>query len=410
MAGRQPMRILMLIQWCHPEPDFKCMPMARALRARGHEVEVLTGFPNYPGGQVYPGYRIRPWQREFIDGIRVTRVALYPSHDRSALRRAANYLSFALSSALLGPWLVRRPDVVYAYNPMGLPALVFRWFREAPFVYDIQDLWPDSLVASGMMRDRPALTRLLGLFFRGIYRQAAHVVVLSEGFKDRLVARGVPAGKVSVVPNWCDESALAGSVAAAKSAPRDVGDKVTILYAGNIGKPQALHVVLAAARLLRDRCPGVRFALIGSGTERADLEAQAAGLANVEFLARVPPSEIGAVMARADALLVHLRDDPLFRITIPSKIQTYLAMGKPILAGVAGDAAALVERAGGGWCFEPENGGALADAAERFFRLTSAQRDELGRRSQAYYRDHLSLGVAAGKFEKIFLSAARGTS
>lgn len=404
------MRILMLIQWCWPEPDFKCLPMARALRDRGHEVEVLTGFPNYPGGQVYPGYRIRPWQREVVDGIRITRVALYPSHDRSALRRAANYASFALSSAFLGPLLVRRPDIVYAYNPMGLPAIVFRWFREAPFVYDIQDLWPDSLVASGMMRSRPALTHALGLCFRGIYRLAEHLIVLSPGFKERLVTRGVPPEKITVIPNWCDETTLAAGPSAG-TVP-EPGRPVTILYAGNVGKPQALQVVLEAAALLRDRGPALRFVIIGGGTEFEELRARARAekLSNVEFRTRVPPSEIGAVMAQADALLVHLRDDPLFRITIPSKIQTYLAMGKPVIAGVAGDAAGLVTASGGGLVFAPGNGGALARVAEEFCALTPRQRIELGQRSRDYYQAHLSLGVAAARFEKIFLCALRGAA
>ena len=121
---------------------------------RGHEVEVLTGFPNYPGGKLYPGYRVRPWQREIIDGVTVNRVALYPSHDRSAVRRMANYASFALSAAVLGPFLVKKPDVIYVYHPpatVGLPAMVLRALRGCPVVYDVQDLWPDTVVATGMM-------------------------------------------------------------------------------------------------------------------------------------------------------------------------------------------------------------------------------------------------------------------
>ena len=116
----------MLMQWCRPEPDFKCIPMAKALIRRGHNVEILTGFPNYPGGRLYAGYRMRLWQRETIEGVPVIRVPLYPSHDKSSFRRACNYGSFALSAAILGPLLARRPDIVYVYNPMGLPGLVFR--------------------------------------------------------------------------------------------------------------------------------------------------------------------------------------------------------------------------------------------------------------------------------------------
>ena len=148
------MRILILSQFFDPEPIVKGLPFARELSRRGHAVEVLTGFPNYPGGKLYPGYRLRPWQREVLDGIPVHRVALYPSHDGSAVRRTANYASFALSAAVAGPFLVRKPDVVYVYHPpatVGLPALVFRALRGCPVVYDVQDLWPDSVASSRMV-------------------------------------------------------------------------------------------------------------------------------------------------------------------------------------------------------------------------------------------------------------------
>ena len=154
------MRILMLTQWFDPEPAFKGLTFARKLMERGHEVEVLTGFPNYPAGKLYPGYRLRLWQRESVDGISIVRVPLYPSHDRSVVRRAWNYLSFALAATILGPALVGRPDVIYAYHPpgtVGLPALALsRWFS-APVVYDVNDLWPDTDRIDGHARRRACL-------------------------------------------------------------------------------------------------------------------------------------------------------------------------------------------------------------------------------------------------------------
>ena len=146
------MKILILSQWFDPEPDFKGLLFARELVARGHEVEVLTGFPNYPGGKIYPGYRIRPWARERLDGIDVLRVALYPSHNNSGLHRIFNYVSFFISAAVFGTALIRKPDVMYVYHPpitVGFAATVIGFLRRAPFVYDIQDLWPDTVAASG---------------------------------------------------------------------------------------------------------------------------------------------------------------------------------------------------------------------------------------------------------------------
>ena len=154
------MKILILTQWFEPEPTSKGLLFARELVARGHEVEVLTGFPNYPGGKLYPGYRIRPWVREHIDGVSVLRVALYPSHSNSGFQRALNYMSFALSAALIGTALIRQPDVVYVYHPpitVGFAGAVIGFLRKTPFVYDIQDLWPDTVASTGMMSNSTAL-------------------------------------------------------------------------------------------------------------------------------------------------------------------------------------------------------------------------------------------------------------
>jgi glycosyltransferase involved in cell wall biosynthesis len=204
------MRILLITQFFQPEPQIKGLPFARELQRRGHDVEVLTGFPNYPGGRLYPGYRVRALQREVMDGVPVARVPLYPSHDLSRLGRVANYASFALSSALLGAALTRRPDVAYVYHPpatMGLAALAQRALRGVPVVYDVQDLWPDTLRATGMVSGS-AVLGAVGAWCRLVYRAAARVVVLSPGFRERLVARGVPADKIDVIYNWADESAV----------------------------------------------------------------------------------------------------------------------------------------------------------------------------------------------------------
>jgi colanic acid biosynthesis glycosyl transferase WcaI len=187
------MKILILTQWFDPEPTFKGLLFAQELAARGHEVAVLTGFPNYPDGEVYPGYRIRPWVREQIDGISVLRVALCPSHNKSGFRRALNYISFALSAAVIGTTLIRKPDLIYVYHPpitVGLAAVVIGFLRRAPFVCDVQDLWPDTVVASGMLSN-PAALALLGKFCKFVYRRARRITVLSPGFKEQLVRREV---------------------------------------------------------------------------------------------------------------------------------------------------------------------------------------------------------------------------
>lgn len=402
------MRVLLLTQWFDPEPTFKGMLFAQELRRQGHDVEVLTGYPNYPGGAVYDGYRIRPFERTVVDGIPVTRVALYPSHDSSGLKRLLNYGSFA-ATATIASLLGRRPDVAYVYHPPGtiaVPAVALRLLRGVPFVYDIQDLWPDTLASTGMISSPRALG-VAGAFMSAVYRRAAHVVVLSEGFKRRLRERGVPDDKVTVIPNWTHEQDIVAPDPDIARRELGIDDTFNVVFAGTMGKAQALETVLDAASMLRGRA--VRFVLIGGGVEVERLRERAAQvqLDNVQFLPRRPASEVGEVLAAADALLVHLKDDPLFAITIPSKTQAYLLVGKPILMGVPGDAAQLVEEAGAGLTFAPESPEALADAVLDLMALPSEERTAMASNGRDYYHRELSLAVGSARFATILERAAR---
>lgn len=407
-----PMRILLLTQWFQPEPQFKGLPLAKALVARGHEVEVLTGFPNYPGGRLYPGYRVKPWQREVMDGIQVTRAALYPSHDRSAFRRILNYASFALSSMVLA-LTMRRPDVVYVYCPpmtAAAGAVALKMLRRVPYVIDVQDLWPDTLASTGMVREGLIL-RLVGAWSRFAMRRAAALMVLSPGFKRRLEQRavGVP---IRVIPNWAPPEIVAAADEMVRHSPSDSG-RFNILFAGNMGKAQALETVIDAARILSREAPGIHFTLIGGGVEVDALKDANAAAANtnVTFMPARPAAQMGPVFEAADALLVHLRDDPLFSITIPSKTQAYLAIGKPILMGVRGDAADMVEAARAGIVFEPENPRALADAAKSLAEFSVAVREEMGRAGADYYRAHLTFDCGVESLERLLRDAAgRGSA
>ena len=405
------MRILLITQWFDPEPTFKGLLFAQELRRQGHDVEVLTGFPNYPGGKVYPGYRIQPYQREVIDGIPVLRVPLYPSHDQSGVKRALNYLSFA-AAASIGTLFTRRPDVVYIYHPpatVSLPALVLDALRDVPFVYDIQDLWPDTLAATGMMQSAAVLGGVDRWMTR-VYRKAAHVVVLSDGFRQRLVQRGVPQEKVTVIPNWTDESQITLPETTPERAQElGLADRFNVVFAGTMGKAQALTTVVEAAELLQGTQPDAQFVMIGGGVEVESLKSAAAdrALRNVVFLPRRPPAEIGEILGLADALLVHLKDDPLFEITIPSKTQAYMMVGKPILMGVRGDAARMVEAAGAGLTFEPEQPAALADAVTAMMRLSPEGRTEMGEAGRRYYAEHLSVAQGVRAFVQVFEQVAR---
>jgi lipopolysaccharide/colanic/teichoic acid biosynthesis glycosyltransferase len=401
--GKRRLRILLITQWFDPEPTFKGLLFAKELQRLGHDVRVVTGFPNYPGGKLYEGYRLRIFQRETVDGIPVLRVPLYPSHDGSGSRRILNYLSFAVA-ATVGVLVTKRPDVAYVYHPpasVGVPAIVLKVVKGVPFVYDIQDLWPDTLLATGMVTN-PRVLSLVGRVMNAVYRRAGRIVVLSPGFREALVARSVYRGRIDVIPNWADEQQIDVSRPSSERAIELGFDhRFTVTFAGNIGKGQGLEVILDAAHDLIEK--PIRFLVIGAGLELKNLRksAQERGLHNVEFLPRRPLSQIGELLALSDALLVHLRDDPLFSITIPSKTQAYMMAGRPILMGVRGDAARLVAESGSGLCFDPQRGDQLAAAVEALVEMSESDRAQMGAAGRAYYEERLSLRVGAQRFAAI---------
>lgn len=409
LFGGKRMNILMLTQWFEPEPVFKGLSFAKALTQKGHKVQVLTGFPNYPEGRLYPGYRLKPYAVEQMDGITVIRAPLYPSHDHSVLRRAANYLSFAATAALTGKSLLQSPDVLYAYHPpatVGMAALALKKRFGVPLVYDIQDMWPDSLAATDMLSNATVL-RLINKCCRVVYAAADRIVVLSPGFKKLLIDRGVAPKKIHVIYNWCEEALLAPGPSNLE-LKRELGmaGRFNLLFAGNIGAAQGLDAVLLAAKRLKEEAPEVQFVFVGGGMSVTRLKRRAVdlGLNNVRFLARRPMKEIAAILNLSDILLVHLRKDSLFEITIPSKTQAYLSVGKPILMGVGGDAARLVRQAGAGLTCEPENPDRIADAVTQFYTMPADQRRRMGERGRAFYRREMSLAAGMTRFEALFKS------
>jgi glycosyltransferase involved in cell wall biosynthesis len=304
---------------------------------------------------------------------------------------------------------------VYAYHPpltVGLAAAVMRFWRRIPVVYDIQDMWPDTLRATGMI-ETPWLLNTVGAVCSWVYRRVDRIVVLSPGFKRLLIERGVEPEKIDVVFNWCHEDALRSGGAPAPE-PMTQSRKFRILFAGNMGKAQALDAVLGAARIVAQRSPSIQFVFVGGGVEAARLKAaaEAQALGNTLFLPQVPMEEVGAILSGADVLLVHLRRDPLFAITIPSKTQAYMAVGKPILMAVDGDAADLVTRAGCGVVARSEDAQSIAGAVIYLFHAGDAARAAMGNSARAYYESELSLARGAARFSEIFgqLAAARATA
>lgn len=404
------MRILLLTQWFDPEPAFKGLVFAKALQeAGGHDVEVLTGFPNYPDGKLYPDYRVTWLQRETLNGIPVNRVPLYPSHSSSAVARVLNYASFAISSFAYGAFAAAKADVIYVYHPpvtAALSAALISMVRRVPFVLDINDLWPDSLRASGMLRNKWALA-LAGKVCMWTYGRASRITVGTPGTRDCLIERGVPPERIEVIYNWCDEQALR-LPDVVDGSKFGMEGRFNVVFAGTMGKGQALDAVIRAAKLVQEVDQRVQFVFVGGGIEVNNLKKLAAELhvGNVRFVNRMPPNEVGRVLAAADVLLVHLKNDPLYKITIPSKTQAYMSVGKPILMAVEGDAAQLVASAGAGYSAMPEDEASLADAVVRMARLPAASLAEMGIRGAEFYASNLSLAIGTQRFLDLLHTAA----
>jgi len=405
-------RILLLSEWFDPEPFYKGLGFAAKLMDIGHAVQVLTGFPNYPGGRLYDGYRMRPWMRETMDGVPIVRVPLYPSHDGSGVKRVATYASFAASAALIGGALTERPDVIYAYHPPGTVGLAAAWLSAAkrvPLVYDIQDMWPETLLASGMFGSRIG-AGLVGNAMSMVYRAADRIIVLSPGFKRLLCSRGVPEHKIDVVYNWSpDETAASGPAVARAEEAQASHSGFEVLFAGNMGKAQGLDAVLEAAAIVSRTSTDVRFVFVGAGVEKDRLQARAQqlGLSNTEFRSAVSRDKMGVTLGQSNVLLVHLRDDPLFAATIPSKTQSYLMAGRPIIMAVRGEAARLVEKAKAGVACEPENPNDIAQAIVSLRAQSAEQRATMGECGRRFYWQNLSAEKGVLRIESALRSVLR---
>ena len=391
-------RVLFLTQWFEPEPSQRgLIPLIVALKARGYEIEVATGFPNYPTGRIMPGYRLRPYQREVMEGIVVHRVFLYPSHSRSSLGRSLNYLSFFVSALVFCLARARRFDLVYVYHPpitTPLAAALSGLVTRRPYLLEVQDLWPDSVAATGMA-GTGWMAKILDPVCRFVYRRAGLLFGQSARMTEALVARGVDPVRARTLYNWADEEH------ARASGTFDVGPlgfegRFNFVFGGNLGAVQGLDVVVRAAAKAAETVPEIQFTIIGDGLEREALERLVGelGTSHVRIHPTLPRTEIGDVFAAADVLVLHIVDQPLFEITVPSKTQFYMAMGKPVLAAIKGEARDIVVSAAAGIATEPGNVEALAAAMVEMAQMPRDVLDRMGENARRAYLERFSFATA----------------
>lgn len=399
------MRILLLSQWCYPEPGPRVHELADGLAKRGHRVTLLTGFPTYPKSEFYEGYRLGFYRRDSYGAAEILRVPHFPHGGQSVTKRILNYSSFMLSVAGIGSWLTKPVDCMYVFLPpptTGLAACFMSLTKRAPFLIDVQDIWPESVVASGMIGEGKAV-KAISAVQNFVHSRAKRIAVPSPGYRRNLIAKGVDPDKIEVIPNWADTEVYKPvAYDDAIAVKYGLKGKFNVLFAGNFGVVQALETVIEAAEQLR-AVPDFQFVFAGSGVDEPRLRAlsEKKDLDNVRFLGRFPHAEMAQLYAVADALLVHLKMDPLFEITIPSKTLAYLACAKPLIMAVEGDAADLVESVGAGLTCPSENSAALAAAVQRLHGMSAAKRQAMGDSGREYLLGNCTLDIVAGRYERL---------
>lgn len=410
------MKILILSQHFWPE-TFRINEVAHSLREVGCDVSVLTGQPNYPDGKVFSGYHAWRAQVDSFDGIDVYRVPLVPRGAGGALRLVMNYLSFIVAASVAGPWLLRRKDIdvifVYGTSPIlqAIAAICIAKIKQARVVVWVQDLWPESLAATGFIKNRRTLS-VVGSVVRWIYRRSDLLLVQSTSFVSSVASM---AGRTAVRyhPNPAERSFQSGK--ADESGIR-LEPGFNVLFAGNLGTVQSLDTIVEAAEKLRD-LNDLRFVLVGSGSRGAWLAQEVARrrLMNIKLLGRFPPDAMPGLLDQASVLLVTLARSPILAQTVPSKLQAYLAAGKPIIASLDGEGANVVEEANAGVTCPAEDATELARAVRKLYGTSPENRERMGLSGRRFYEEHYEPDMLAARLVRLLGEAvssrrqARGT-
>jgi len=402
------MKILYVSQYFPPEmgaPAARAAELSRHWARAGHDVTVLTGFPNHPTGVVPPAYRSRFRRlvfREKIDGVNLVRTWLLPFPNRKPYERILNYTSFCLSAASTGLFL-SCPDVVIATSPQLLVALSGYWLarrKRVPFVFEVRDLWPESLLAVGMGRENSPLQRSLSSIAAFLYRRCDHIVVVTPAFEDHLVEHWqVPRKKISVVENGVETQLFSPTADSGLRKELGMEGKFVVSYIGTMGMAQGLETILEAAAQLRETNPEIVFLILGEGADKDRIAtlARQRGLPNLHIVDQRPREKIPACICASDLCLVLLKKAELFKTVIPTKMLEFMSCARPVILGVDGQARAILEQARAGLVIEPENSVALA-AAIRSLAMNPKLARELGENGRAYIIERFSRRQTAEKY------------
>ena len=408
------MKILYVSQYFPPEmgaPSARASELCRHWARMGHDATVLTGFPNHPTGVVPEEWRARLRHlhyTETIDGVRVVRTWLWPLPNRKAHERILNYASFCVSAAVSGLFL-KKPDVVIATSPQLLCALSgwwLAWWKRVPFVFEVRDLWPESLAAVGAGSEGSILHRTLAAIAGFLYRRAHRIVVVAPAFKDHLIRYwNVPAAKISIVENGVETDLFRLDPAAPEVRKKlKLEDRFLICYIGTMGNAHGLDTLIAAAKELQTALPSATFLLIGEGADKERIVelAAASGLTNLMFLGQQPRETIPSYVSASDLCLVMLKKTELFKTVIPTKLLEYMACERPVVVAVDGQARKIIEEAGAGVFVEPEDSRALVEAI-----VELAKNPEQRRQMGASGRHYIVTGFSREKTARDYITVLK---
>lgn len=406
------MRILIVSQYFWPE-SFRINEVAIELEQRGHEVTVLTGLPNYPSGKVQSGYGFFKRHTENLGNIRIVRSPLIPRFKGKGWQLALNYISFAVLASFVGVFRCRgRYDVIFVYEPspitVGFPAIVLKYFKRIPIIFWVQDLWPESLSATGAVRSQFLLEQVRKMV-RFIYRHSDLILAQSKAFIPEIHELGASADRIQYYPNSAEK--LYRPLKLQTDAPETelMPSGFKVMFAGNIGAAQDFETILEAATLLKDQ-KNIHWVILGDGRLKPWVESEIPkrGLQDTfHLLGRHPMEAMPAFFSLADALLVTLKNDPIFALTIPSKVQSYLACGRPIVAGLDGEGARVIQESGAGLTCSSSSPKDLASAVLKVSKLSPDSREEMGKSGFNYFRAEFEPNMLIEKLENLMKETIR---
>lgn len=400
------MRILVWSQHFWPE-NFRINEVVQELCRRGNEVTVLTGKPNYPEGHIFPGYKAWGIDHETHSGAEIIRIPHLPRRNGSAFNLTLNYLSFIIAAYIIAPFSLinRKYDVVFVYGTspilQALPAVFITWVKKTKLVIWVQDLWPDSIEATGFIKNK-LLLNIIGKIVKYIYRNANSILIQSEAFRSSIEPFVSDKSTVIYLPNPSDDFwESKPSTEKASEIALDMSKHFSLVFAGNIGHAQSVETIVSAANLLRTNTD-IKFYLVGSGNNVKAISEMISTqqLQNVVMIDRLPYSDMNTIFEASSGLILSLKDNNALSKTIPSKLQGYLSAGKPIIGSLNGAGEKLISDAKAGFSSPAEDPISLADQIKKLYALPPKEREKLGKNGRHYYESHCSLAIVTERLLK----------